>query len=163
MDHDDIQSWRAGSESSPIDCIEEKGDFSARPPTCPLQNQTLVERLRATVTMGLPDRQILLEAADEIARLQGLLAYGTDTDAYHKLRNENERQAVEIDRLELALHSIESWSRAYPLSVFPEPDLKKAAAVLKANEMTLDAISAHCMRHVVEGVGKIARAALAGG
>jgi hypothetical protein len=44
--------------------------------------------------------------------------------------------------------------------MFPEPDLKKAAEVLKANGMTLDAISASCMRHVVEGVGKIAREAL---
>jgi hypothetical protein len=36
MDHDDIQSWRAGSPPTPIDCIEKKADFSARPPTYPL-------------------------------------------------------------------------------------------------------------------------------
>ena len=65
-----------------------------------------------------------------------------------------------IDRLEEALHRIEQWSRSYPLAVFPEPDLKKAAEVLKVNGMTLDAISAHAMRHVVEGVGEIAREAL---
>jgi hypothetical protein len=70
--------------------------------------------------------------------------------------------AAEIERLQEALEGIDQWSRAYPLSVFPEPDLKKAAEVLKASGMTLDAISAHAMRHVVEGVGKIARAALAG-
>lgn len=65
-----------------------------------------------------------------------------------------------IDRLEQALHSIESWSRAYPLKVFPEPDLVKARALLEAGGITLDSISSHCMRHVVEGVGEIARAAL---
>lgn len=69
-------------------------------------------------------------------------------------------QQDRIDELEEALHKIESWSRAYPLEVFPEPDLKKARALLEAGGITLDSISAHCMRHVVEGIGKIAREAL---
>ncbi len=66
----------------------------------------------------------------------------------------------EIDRLEEALQRIEQWSRAYPLEIFPEPDLKKAQALLEAGGMTLDAISAHAMRHAIEGVGEIARYAL---
>lgn len=66
----------------------------------------------------------------------------------------------EADRLRDALLRIEAWSRAYPLKVFPEPDFAKAAKLLKAGGMTLDAISASNMRHVVEGVGKIARDAL---
>lgn len=65
-----------------------------------------------------------------------------------------------IEQLEEALHHIVQWSEAYPLKVFPEPDWKKAAELLKAGGVTLDAVSAHCMRHVIEGVGKIARAAL---
>jgi hypothetical protein len=64
------------------------------------------------------------------------------------------------ERLEDALEQIASWSRAYPLTIFPEPDMKKAAELLRAGGMTLDAVSASAMRHVVEGVGKIARAAL---
>lgn len=64
------------------------------------------------------------------------------------------------EQLEEALHRIESWSRAYPLEVFPEPDMKKARELLEAGGIMIDAISAHCMRHVVEGVGKIAREAL---
>lgn len=64
------------------------------------------------------------------------------------------------ERLEEALQRIVQWAEAYPLDIFPEPDLEKAAAWLKAGGMTLDAISAHCMRHVIEGVGKIAREAL---
>lgn len=43
---------------------------------------------------------------------------------------------------------------------FPEPDFEKAARLLRDGGMTLDAISASNMRHVVEGVGKIASAAL---
>jgi hypothetical protein len=68
-----------------------------------------------------------------------------------------------VDCLEEALHKISQWSKAYPLSVFPEPDLKKARALLEAGGITLDSVSAHCMRHVVEGVGKIASGALSNG
>jgi hypothetical protein len=64
------------------------------------------------------------------------------------------------ERYEEALQRIVQWSEAYPLDIFPEPDLKKARQLLEAGGMTLDAISAHCMRHVVEGVGKIAKQAL---
>lgn len=65
-----------------------------------------------------------------------------------------------IEKLEEALRRILQWSEAYPLKVFPEPDWEKAAKLLKAGGMSLDAISASNMRHVVEGVGKIAREAL---
>lgn len=65
------------------------------------------------------------------------------------------------ERMEHALHSIKSWSEAYPLAVFPEPDFKRAHEVLTANGMTLDAISASNMRHVIKTVQSIAEAALA--
>jgi hypothetical protein len=64
------------------------------------------------------------------------------------------------ERYEDALQQIVQWSEAYPLAVFPEPDWKKAAALLKAGGITLDAVSGSCMRHVVEGIGRIAREAL---
>lgn len=65
-----------------------------------------------------------------------------------------------IETMEEALQRIDQWSQAYPLDIFPEPDLKKAAELLKAGGVTLDAVSASCMRHVVTGVGEIARRAL---
>lgn len=68
-----------------------------------------------------------------------------------------------MDQLERALRRIQQWSEAYPRDIFPEPDLKKARTLLEAGGITLDAISAHCMRHCVEGVGKIARDALTNG
>jgi hypothetical protein len=46
-----------------------------------------------------------------------------------------------IDELEQALHKIDRWSKAYPLDVFPEPDIEKARSLLQA-------------------IGKIAREAL---
>lgn len=76
-----------------------------------------------------------------------------DAENLELARSENER-------LRTSLGEIDAWSRAYPLKVFPEPDFKKASEVLKAAGMTLDAISASNMRHVVEGVGKIARSAV---
>jgi hypothetical protein len=65
-----------------------------------------------------------------------------------------------IERLTEALEEIELWSRAYPLSIFPEPDLVKARQLLEAGGITLDAVSAHAMRHVVTEVGEMARRAL---
>lgn len=50
------------------------------------------------------------------------------------------------------------WAAAYPVGTFPEPseaDWKKAAEVLKEAGLSLDAISASNMRHVVGGVAKI--------
>lgn len=66
----------------------------------------------------------------------------------------------EQDKLIEALERIEAWADAYPLDIFPEPDLKLARALLAAGGITLDAVSASMARHVIEGVGKIARNAL---
>ncbi len=55
-------------------------------------------------------------------------------------------------KLDEAVASIRQWCDAYPLDVFPEPDLKRAHEVLQAAGMTLDAISASNMRHVLNGI-----------
>lgn len=68
--------------------------------------------------------------------------------------------ADRIEELEDALRSIEAWGDAYPRDIFLRPDLKKARELLTAGGMTLDAVAADCMRHVAEGVAKIAREAL---
>jgi hypothetical protein len=65
-----------------------------------------------------------------------------------------------LERYEEALRSIVRWGEAYPLSVFPEPDLDKAHDLLKAGGITLDAVSASAMRHVVTMVAAIAKEAL---
>ena len=53
------------------------------------------------------------------------------------------------------LHLIKTWCHAYPIRVFPEPNLKRAAMVLSDHGMSLDAISASNMRHVLKGILKI--------
>lgn len=64
------------------------------------------------------------------------------------------------ERMNDALQQIKTWSLAYPLSIFPEPDFAKAHEALTAAGMTLDAISASNMRHVITRVQAIADAAL---
>ncbi len=53
------------------------------------------------------------------------------------------------------LGKILQWVEAYPLHIFPEPDFARAAQVLEDNGMTLDAISAHNMRYVLNGIKAI--------
>jgi hypothetical protein len=44
------------------------------------------------------------------------------------------------------------WLRCYATDIFPEPDLTKAAEVLRANGMTIDSLSAEMGRHVLTKV-----------
>lgn len=67
---------------------------------------------------------------------------------------------AEKERYVNALEEIRAWANAYPLTVFPKPDLKKAHEVLTANGLTLDAISAHAMRQVLSGIKDIVNEAL---
>ena len=85
------------------------------------------------------------------------------------LRAENKRLKERVDELvrlgkryKEGLQRIDNWAKAYPLKAFPEPDLKKVAEVLKAAGLSLDAVSASNMRHVIEGVQAIAQQALKG-
>ena len=61
-----------------------------------------------------------------------------------------------------ALEQIVQWSKAYPLKAFPEPDFAKVRELLAAGGITVDAVSASNMRHVVTEVGAIAHRALGG-
>ena len=81
-------------------------------------------------------------------------------DDIDRLRAENERLDAQNDRYARAMHQIETWAEAYPLAVFPEPDFVKAHEALKSVGLTLDAVSASAMRHVITKVREIARAAL---
>ena len=76
-------------------------------------------------------------------------------DAYDQWEPLYDKLKKHIESQEDVLHEINSWCSAYPLKIFPEPDFKKAHEVLKANGMTIDAISASNMRHVLDGIKKI--------
>ena len=59
------------------------------------------------------------------------------------------KQSEREERMEDALRTIVAWTEAYPLNVFPEPDLVLVRQLLEAGGITLDAVSASAMRHVV--------------
>lgn len=71
-----------------------------------------------------------------------------------------EQYDEKIEAHQEALQRISQWADAYPVDVFPEPDLAKAAKLLNDGGISIDAVSAHCMRHVIAGVGAIAKKAL---
>lgn len=75
-------------------------------------------------------------------------------------RLEQQGKDARIEVLEEALERIVTWADAYPTDVFPEPDFKAVRRALKEAGLSLDQVSASSMRHVVTGVGEIARSAL---
>lgn len=122
-----------------------------------MSTETLVQRLRSKLAISGEHRD---EAAAEIERLT--------RDAHFWKANYNSLLAIaesaerdkaalvaERDTANEKLHRIAQWAEAYPLKVFPEPDLKKARALLESGGMTLDAVSASAMRHVLSGVKNI--------
>ena len=60
-----------------------------------------------------------------------------------------------LSKHEDSVTKIVQWCKAYPVKMFPEPDLKKAAKVLKENDMTLDAISASNFRFLLGRIQEI--------
>lgn len=47
---------------------------------------------------------------------------------------------------------VEQWATAYPVDVFPEPDMSRVRDVLTAAGLSLDQVSASNMRHVITRV-----------
>lgn len=64
------------------------------------------------------------------------------------------------EKLVEALGKIEAWCNSYPLSVFPEPNFKDVRKALDDAGLSLDAVSASNMRHVVDGIRSLVNAAL---
>jgi hypothetical protein len=104
------------------------------------------------------------ETQDEIDKLREALTSANETivTLSQKFTAENEKlladwtQQVEgQDALWDTLEKIKTWCEAYPLDIFPEPDLLRARTLLEEGDITLDSVAAHCMRHVLKGVIEI--------
>ena len=99
----------------------------------------------------------LTRAADLLSR--AALAAESECD---ELRERIAALEKDADAMREALLRIVQWADAYPEDVFPavtKDEWKQANVVLDAAGLSLTRISASNMRHVVEGVGKIARMA----
>ena len=106
-----------------------------------------------------------IRITDILDRIADLHKQATTERSHYYVASTLDACTNEIERLREALWRIAQWADAYPLTVFPavtEDYAKRAHEVLTANGMTLDRLSADAMRHVVQGVGKIAKEALNG-
>lgn len=68
-----------------------------------------------------------------------------------------------MEDLEERLEKVRQWTDAYPIDIFTPPDLKKAHRVLTENGMTLDGISAHVGRVMIENLKRMVGPALPSG
>jgi hypothetical protein len=70
-----------------------------------------------------------------------------------------------VEHYREALERIAQWHDAYPEDIFPKPTkewIERAHTILLQHNMTLDRFAADCMRHVAQGMGRIAKDALDG-
>lgn len=112
----------------------------------------------------LPPATVIHRGCDLGTLMTGLKAregYSPEDTSFHP------EIAERLDRVDSALakrvgamivqHSalrvwLAEWLRCYALDIFPEPDLAKAAEVLKAHGMTIDSLSANMGRHILTRV-----------
>jgi hypothetical protein len=79
---------------------------------------------------------------------------------YVALVKERDTLRAENERLREAMGLLQNWVKAYPLEMFPEPDLKLARKLLTDGGVSYDALNVYSMRHVINGVGRIIDEAL---
>lgn len=113
------------------------------------------------------------EAQDAIEHIQGALRHRQqpqDVTFHRALKAIRDGRALlasspppSCERMEDALHMIKQWADAYPVDVFrpiSDEKLKEANEALKAIGVDMGALHAGWARHIVDGIGNIARAAL---
>jgi DNA repair exonuclease SbcCD ATPase subunit len=88
-----------------------------------------------------------------MSRAERAEARVTELEEAIQLAQELHKELYEqAETLQERLDQIRTWCDAYPLDIFPEPDLKEARRLLETGGMTLDAVSAQAMRHVLNGI-----------
>ena len=101
--------------------------------------------------------------SDALRRIKQLEADSGNWEAAYKTCAKSEDKLIEENqRLTEAIEFVDNWCKAYPIKIFPEPDMKKAHQALKEHGMTLDAISTSNMRHVITRVREKFQKALEG-
>lgn len=119
-----------------------------------------LDGLDAATFDGPPAASLYLRAADWIDRASALLPLiprdvGTDlareVSALLSLQQPSPRSAHETSG-NTDLQWLDEWLAAYPLDVFPLPDFRQAADVLRKAGLSIDCISAANYRHVLNRV-----------
>ena len=95
--------------------------------------------------------EIVKHNNETVGKLQAQVEDLTDQVYDLVMKNERVRETLE---------QIQTWVRAYPVKVFPEPDFKEAHEALQSAGLSLDEVSASNMRHVLSGVDRIIKQVL---
>lgn len=102
-----------------------------------------------------------IDSWDVVSSVDHCLYHHDDT--VKALTDERDALADQVDDLEVALGRIKQWAEAYDVGIFPEVDSKwlhEAHQTLVKSGKSIDLITANVGRHMLEGVGRIAVAAL---
>ncbi len=71
-------------------------------------------------------------------------------------RKELARLQAAQQQVSEAIQKLTAWrDQAYPLEVFPEPDMQRARMLLAAGGVTMDTVGAHIMRFALSRVCEI--------
>lgn len=81
--------------------------------------------------------------------------------AMRALMRANEEQRLQIVALLAALEGVASWCEAYPAKVFPKDAADAAITACKQMDIPIDAMHGTWARHLLEGIGRDCRAAIA--
>lgn len=83
------------------------------------------------------------------------------TAEYRVMARINNMLARKLAVYEQCLIEIQSWVKAYPTEVFPEPDMVQVKGILEAAGLSLDAVSASNIRAALSGIRTLVDVALA--
>ena len=86
-----------------------------------------------------------------------------EQQALHALQAEQDDARARVVELKDALERIAQWAEAYPVTVFiplTSGEMQKADSVLRGAGISMGAMHAAWARHIVDGIGGIARQAL---
>ena len=101
-----------------------------------------------------------IDRCNPICSEKNMPVFEIEQISWDTLKYQNDQLKAENEQLREAIELLQNWVQAYPLSVFPEPDLKLARKLLTDGGISYDALNAYSMRHVINGVGKIIDEAL---
>ena len=151
MDLDDLDALYAATD--PL-WVVSSGNRGFLPGRTIFANSERGRVVLETAEMGASEEQFIADAAFAVAI----------HNSYPALRRRLEAAEAREARLREAIEKIYDWYNSYPLEVFPElsaGEMQFADSVLHEAGISMPALHAGWARHIVVGIGDIARLALA--
>lgn len=87
-------------------------------------------------------------------------AYAPYRERVEAFRAERDSAVEALDKTRERLHDaeeviakVDNWARAYPLDVFPEPDIARCAELLNTGGQSIERLAAYARRGAIEWIG----------